>query len=84
MHGVGLILEEISVPNVEDGFGEYIGADFGEGWVQFQGSLLEKSHAQIAAALSSLLDEDKLSDEEGPGEQDGETLDSESEKGILE
>ncbi|KIN92725.1 hypothetical protein M404DRAFT_36788 [Pisolithus tinctorius Marx 270] len=64
MHGISLVLEEISVPNVEDGFGEYIGADF--------------------AALSSLLDEDKLSDEEGPGEQDGETLDSESEKGILE
>ncbi|KAI6138046.1 hypothetical protein BKA82DRAFT_4367776 [Pisolithus tinctorius] len=58
MHGIGLILEEISVPNVEDGFGEYIGADF---------------------ALSSLLDEDKLSDEKGPGEQDGETLDNESE-----
>ncbi|KAI6155653.1 hypothetical protein BKA82DRAFT_4326751 [Pisolithus tinctorius] len=84
MHGVGLILEEISVPNVEDGFGEYIGADFGEGWVQFQGSLLEKSHAQIAAALSSLLDEDKLSDEEGPGEQDGETLDSESESCTID
>ncbi|KAI5996522.1 hypothetical protein F5J12DRAFT_907093 [Pisolithus orientalis] len=50
MHGIGLILEEISVPNVEDGFGEYIGADF---------------------------------DEEGPGEQDGETLDSESEVNVF-
>lgn len=74
MLGVGLILEEMSTSMVDhlvgDDFVTSTDVDSGEDGVQFQQSLAEQSWAQIATALSNLLEGDELSDEEGHGDQD--------------
>ncbi|KAL4067637.1 hypothetical protein J3A83DRAFT_4189406 [Scleroderma citrinum] len=73
MLGIGLNLEEFSAstpdyPNtVEDDFTS-ADVESSETGIHFQQSLTERSWMEIAAALSCLLDEDKLSDEEESGE----------------
>lgn len=73
MHGIGLILEEMSTVVGEyshtddDGSIPYT-ADSSETNIQFQESFVEKTREQIAVTLSNLLDEDGLSDDEETGE----------------
>lgn len=82
MHGIGLVLEELSAPvgeysyTVDEGSTPYA-ADSSETGMQFQESFIEKTREQLAATLASLLDEDKLSDDEGAGE-----INVESESGM--
>lgn len=73
MHGIGLILEEMSTVVGEyshtddDGSIPYT-ADSSETNIQFEESFVEKTREQIAVTLPNLLDEDGLSDDEGTGE----------------
>jgi len=73
MHGIGLILEEFSDAAVdyshpaEEDFGSY-SADPSE--AELQQSFIEKTWTQITATLSSILDEDRLSDDEETGSQE--------------